>query len=74
VSVWDDRVADASAETSELSQQLHDAAIINGYDDNKAIWEAISWAAVQLDPEADDYETWEATVFARLDNPDAGER
>jgi hypothetical protein len=72
VSVWADRVADASAETKDLTDRLYDACMTSGRRDPDMINEAIEFAAFQLDPEADDYEVWECVVFCRYDEPMGG--
>lgn len=66
MSSWNDRIADANEKARPLVERLRAAAEDQGFEDDKALEEAIAFAAIQLDPEADDYETWEATVLARL--------
>lgn len=73
MNVWADRVADEGVQHGALSLALYRAGRNAGYSDER-VHLAIQWTALQLDPEADDYETWEATVLARLENPDKGER
>jgi hypothetical protein len=60
-------------ETRVLYTKLFHVAAEQGHTPQR-IEEAIGWAAIQLDPEADDYGTWEATVLARLENLGKGER
>lgn len=69
-----DRIADLSAETQDLYLKLYDAAAMDGWDNGTQIEDALAWVAIQLDPEEDDYETWETTLLARLENPNEGER
>lgn len=75
MSTYNDRVTEAAEETAGLLDRLVEAAYDAGYGDHDEIDEAIRFAAIQLDPEDDDYETWEATVLARLaDVNKTGER
>jgi hypothetical protein len=68
MSSWQDRIADANEKARPLVERLRSAAEDQGYEDDKALEEAVAFAAGQLDPDEDDYETWEATVLARLDD------
>lgn len=68
------RVLDAIGQNDSLTLSLVGAARAAGYEDEQ-IAPALEWTAIQLDPEADDYETWECTLLARLADPDGtGER
>lgn len=73
MNTFSNRVADAYEDTALLTGRLIGAARSAGYEDEQ-IDAALEWAAIQLDPEEDDYETWEATLLARLENPNSGER
>lgn len=73
MSTFYQRVAEAADETFDLYKRLHEAGLNNGWK-ARDVEIAIEWAAIQLDPKADDYETWETTVLARLENPNKGER
>lgn len=68
MSSWNDRIAAANKKARPLVNRLRSAAEDRGYEDDKALEEAIAFAAIQLDPDEDGYETWEATVLARLDD------
>ena len=61
------RIVDESADTQTLTLRLIRAAEDAGHYNPGAVSEAIAWAALQLDPEDDDFETWEATVLCRLE-------
>lgn len=73
MNTWRDRVADEGVAHGTLALALFGAGTRAGYEPG-AIYEALEWTSIQLDPEADDYETWEATLLARLENPTSGER
>lgn len=73
MSVWADRVADEGVAHGTLALALFGAGRRAGYEPGQ-IYEALEWTALQLDPEADDYETWECTLLARLENPTKEER
>jgi hypothetical protein len=69
------RVQDNAARNRSLTVRLLEAAAAAGFDDDFAVCNALNWTAIQLDPEDDDYETWEATLLARLNDADqTGER
>lgn len=70
---WD-RANEVGGEMADMVIKLTQAGIEAGYEDAE-IDAAVQWASCQLDFEEDDYETWEATVLARLEDPDGtGER
>lgn len=71
---WNDRVAEAEMEHGALALTLYRAGRDAGYSDEQ-VHLALQWTAIQLDPENDDYEVWEATLLARLEDPTGtGER
>lgn len=71
--VWNNRVVEASDATLPLTLRLLNSAA-RVCDDDRKIDEAIRFAAIQCDEE-DDFDTWEATMLARLDDRDGtGER
>lgn len=70
---YDARVAEAVEESLVFGGRLFEAARNAGATEPEA-FEAVGWAAIQLDSD-DDYDTWEATVLARLADADkTGER
>lgn len=75
MNTFNSRALDAVRQSSGLTQLLREAACGAGFDDEAQITEALTWTAIQLDPDADDYEVWEATLLARLEDTDkTGER
>jgi hypothetical protein len=77
-----DRARDEGEALVPIIDRLRDAAGNAGYNNGSPrryefgpIDEAIAFTAIQCDFEADDYETLEATMFARLEDADkTGER
>ena len=73
MSVWADRVEDEAEIGERLTFHLYGMGEERGYTHDQ-IAEALAWTGIQLDPDADDMDTWEATFLARLENPNKEER